>query len=105
MEADELTVADCGCRKKVDRYVTFDDIDCAGNARRVMALIEHHVARSSQANPFWTYFMAKRQPRAGRAPDDLFLVHSHINQIREFFEECGDEEALALLTKVEEECC
>jgi hypothetical protein len=94
---------DCGCSK--DRYVSFDGIDCNGNAKRVMELIENHLASSDKSEPFWEYFMAKRQPRSGPLPDDLFLVHCHLNQIREFFEERHDDTALALLFKLEEECC
>lgn len=105
METSNLPPSDCGCRSKADRYVTFNDIDCAGNARRIMACIERNSAGAGRSAPFWPYFMAKRQPKSGPAPDDLFLVHCHINQIRELFEECGDGEALALLTRVEEECC
>jgi hypothetical protein len=105
METNQGLATDCGCGKKTNRYVTFDEIDCTGNARRVMEFIERNVAASGQAQPFWTYFMAKRQPRSGPAPDDLFLVHSHINQIREFFEQRGDAAALELLLKLEEECC
>jgi len=98
-------IPDCGCRKQTDRYVSFDGIDCAGNARLVMDLISRNIVASGVEQAFWNYFMAKRTPKSGPAPDDLFLVHSHINQIREFFEECGDQEALELLFRVEEECC
>jgi hypothetical protein len=94
---------DCNCQS--DRYVSFDGIDCNGNARLVMVFIERNLDNSGQNNRFWEYFAAKRQPRSGPPPDDLFLVHSHINQIRELFEERTDEEALALLTLLEEECC
>ncbi|HEX6733955.1 MAG TPA: N(2)-fixation sustaining protein CowN [Azonexus sp.] len=97
--------AACSCRPKTDRYVSFDGIDCAGNARRLMESIECNLPAADPERAFWQYFMAKRQPRSGPAPDDLFLVHSHINQIRELFEACGDEAALALLLQVEEECC
>jgi len=96
---------DCGCRKEPDRYVSFDGIDCNGNAHRMMELIEKHLAESGQSAPFWEYFMNKRTPRNGPPPDDLFLVHCHINQIRELFEELADDEALALLSLLEEECC
>jgi N(2)-fixation sustaining protein CowN len=91
--------------KANDRYVSFDGIDCNGNARRVMALIELNLAGFETSAPFWEYFMSKRKPRSGPPPDDLFLVHCHINQIRELFEECADAEALALLSLLEEECC
>lgn len=96
---------DCGYSKGNDRYVSFDGIDCSGNASRVMALITGHMAGSGKSQPFWEYFMAKRKPHSGPPPDDLFLVHCHLNQIREFFEERDDAAALELLIKLEEECC
>lgn len=105
MNNQQEVLAACACRANTDRYISFAGIDCAGNARRVMALIERNMADSGEEQAFWSYFMAKRTPRSGPAPDDLFLVHSHINQIREFFEACGDAEALELLLQVEEECC
>ncbi len=105
MDGNQIAETDCGCRKKSDRYMTFEGIECEAGARRVMASIERNVAASQQDAPFWAYFMAKRTPRSGPAPDALFLVHSHINQIREFFEECGDAAALETLLQLEEECC
>lgn len=90
---------------KTDRYVSFTGIDCDGNARRVMACIDRFLAGSRQAAPFWDYFTAKRAPKSGPSPDDLFMVHCHINQIRELFEEHADASALALLDQLEEECC
>ncbi len=104
METLQPVAADCPCRKKADRYLSFADIDCDGKARQVMACIEKNLA-AGHGSPFWPYFLAKRQPRSGPVPDDLFLVHSHINQIREFFEECADVAALELLLDVEETCC
>jgi hypothetical protein len=100
-----MPTKDCGCSKQTDRYVSFIGIDCDGNARRVMELIEKHMAESGQPEPFWEYFMGKRRSPSGPPPDDLFLVHCHINQIRELFEEIGDEDALALLFILEDECC
>jgi hypothetical protein len=100
-----MTKKDCDCQKQTDRYVSFIGIDCDGNARRVIELIEKHLAEPGQPEPFWEYFMSKRTPSSGPVPDDLFLVHSHINQIRELFEKLADEDALALLFNLEEECC
>jgi hypothetical protein len=105
MNEKQHTGTGCGCPQETDRYVSFSGIDCNGNARAVMARIERHLAESGQNSPFWEYFSAKRKPRSGPPPDDLFLVHCHINQIRELFEERADEEAQALLTRLEEECC
>ncbi len=91
--------------KTTDRYISFEGIDCDGNAARLMACIEHQLAQPGRSNAFWDYFMNKRQGGSGPRPDDLFLVHSNINQIRELFETWRDEEALELLLQLEEECC
>ncbi|MEN9481021.1 MAG: hypothetical protein RLZZ298_2416 [Pseudomonadota bacterium] len=105
MDGNTNTAVDGRCRMKKDRYASFEGINCDLNARRVMDCIERNLAASAQEQPFWSYFMDKRKPRSGPVPDDLFLVHSHINQIREFFEEVADEAALKLLLQLEEECC
>ncbi|MBE0506233.1 MAG: N(2)-fixation sustaining protein CowN [Marinospirillum sp.] len=89
----------------IDRYVTFIGIDCDGNAAAVMALIEQYAATESYASPFWDYFLAKRQPKSGPKPDDLFLIHTNINQIYELFEAAEDERALAMLGWLEVNCC
>ena len=91
--------------KTTDRYISFEGIDCDGNARRVMEHIERHVAIPGRNNAFWDYFMNKRAGGSGPKPDDLFLIHSNINQVRELFATWQDEEAMALLVQVEEECC
>ena len=105
MDEKQTLNADCCCGKKSDRYVSFDGIDCNGNAGRVIGFIERNVGESERHKRFWEYFIAKRKPRSGPPPDDLFLVHCHINQIRELFEEVTDGEALELLSLLEEECC
>lgn len=96
------------CRSKqpsTDRYASFDGIDCDGNARRIMAHIDRNLAIPGRNNAFWDYFAKKRAGGSGPKPDDLFLIHSNINQVREFFEQWQDEEAAALLVQLEEECC
>lgn len=92
----------CGCHKP-DRYKSFSDIDCDGNARRVMDCIDRQLALPGRDDAFWRHFTAKR--RGAAAPDALFLIHAHLNQIRELFEQWDDGEALALLEQLEEECC
>ena len=105
MESNQEPPAEISSRQHIDRYTTFHGIDCAGNARRVMEFIELNAMASGAPHPFLAYFLAKRTPRSGPAPDDLFLIHSNLNQIREFFEESGNVQALELLFKLEEECC
>lgn len=94
----------CPCTQTTDRYVSFKGIDCAGNARAIMTRIEHHMTHG-HGSAFWDYFMNKRNAHSGPKPDDLFLIHSNLNQVRELFEEAEDEEALELLFRLEEECC
>ena len=88
-----------------DRYVSFQDIDCDGNARRVMACIDRHLSIPGHSTLFWEYFMKKRAGGSAPRPDDLFLLHSNINQVRELFETWDDDESLQLLVQLEEECC
>jgi hypothetical protein len=103
----------CSCKQKknapavatTDRYVTFDGIDCDGNARLLMSYIRKHIDLPEKTNKFWEYFKQKALGGNGPKPDDLFLIHSNLNQIRELFELYEDDEALALLDIVEIECC
>ena len=88
-----------------DRYVSFSDIDCDGNARLLMSLIRKHIDDPAHSNAFWEYFKKKAEGGSGPKPDELFLIHSNLNQIRELFETWEDNEALELLDRVEIECC
>jgi N(2)-fixation sustaining protein CowN len=94
---------------KTDRYVSFQGIDCDGKAHLLMQYLDRHIGHLEQANPFWEYFKAKREGRAPGTqivrPDDLFLIHSHLDQIRRLFEETSDQPAIDLLNQIEEECC
>lgn len=101
---------DCGCKPSStptnpDRYVSFAGIDCDGNARRIMACIDHHLAIPGRNNAFWDYFNTRRAGESGPKLDELFLIHCNINQVRELFETWEDDAALALLIQLEEECC
>jgi hypothetical protein len=96
---------------KTDRYVTFKGIDGDGNARRLVAMLRRYIDDPAHANPFWEKFKEKLALAAsgahnhGRHLDELFLVHSYINNIRELLEELDDREAIALLHQVEMESC
>jgi N(2)-fixation sustaining protein CowN len=98
-------------QKHSDRYVTFKGIDGDGNARQLVAMLRRYIDDPLTTNVFWENFKKKLSqvgsPDAnhGRILDELFLVHSYINNIRELFEEQEDHEALALLQQIEEESC
>lgn len=101
--------ADCGCRLRAgsspDRYISFAGIDCDGNARRLMAMIDAHLLDPAKKDAFWAYFERKRRAETGPRADELFLIHSNINQIRDYLEDWDDAPAQALLLQIELECC
>lgn len=94
-----------------DRYVSFVGIEGDKNARELMQMLRRHIEDPTRNNRFWQLFTEKLalvgQPdgNGGRCLDELFLLHSYINNIRELFEACDDQEALALLEKIEAESC
>ena len=94
-----------------DRYVTFKNIDCEGNSKRLIAMLRRHIDDPAKCNAFWSQFKDKLarvgQPQQthGRCLDELFLIHTYINNLYELFDEYQDSEALALLERIERECC
>jgi hypothetical protein len=103
---EETCMGNCSCKSaSPDRYVSFKEIDCDGNARAVMAMIRKHIDDPARSNAFWEYFKTKAAGGSGPRPDELFLIHSNLNQIRELFETWEDTEALAALDLLEVECC
>lgn len=92
-----------------DRYVSFQGIDCAANTRAVVDRELMHIADPAMTNPFRERFK-QRLAEAGNDPtarkaDGLCLACSHVHCIDELFEEQGDEIGLAMLRKLEDECC
>lgn len=94
-----------------DRYVSFAGIEGDRNSQELIGLLRRHIDDPQKTDPFWEQFKEKLarvgQPEAngGRSLDELFLVHSYINNIRELFEEHGDKAALGLLEQIERESC
>lgn len=94
-----------------DRYVSFAGIEGDKNSQELIALLRRHIDLPEKSNRFWEQFKEKLalvgQPEqnGGRSLDELFLIHSYLNNIRELFEECDDAAALALLERIELESC
>jgi len=105
------TPCPCPCQsaakteEKPDRYISFVGLDCDAKAHEIMACTRRYIDDPQHTNAFWEYFKKKAEGGSGAKPDDLFLVHSNLNQIRELFEAHEDAMALALLDRIEEECC
>ena len=96
---------------KPDRYVSFAGIEGDKNSLQLVVMLRRHIDHPEQSNPFWEKFKEKLalvgQPEqnGGRCLDELFLIHSYINNIRELFEFYQDLPALELLEKIETESC
>jgi len=94
-----------------DRYKSFKDIDCEGNSTRLIDMLRAHIDGPQKGNPFWIKMgelldrIAQGIPVNGIRMNNLFFIHSYINNIRDLLEQQEDEEALALLEQVERECC
>ena len=84
------------CATQPDRYVSFKGIDCDGNARRVMDILLR--LRSEDADE------QTLAATTGVRCDDLLLLASFVNPVRELFERHHDHEALELLEQLEAQC-
>ncbi|TCO72422.1 N(2)-fixation sustaining protein CowN [Rhodovulum euryhalinum] len=86
-----------------DRYVSFCGLDCTANADRLMEML---AARMAGNESRWVgYFEKKLAEKARMGTDNLFFAGAQVNALRAFFEEVGDEAALALLWDLEQNCC
>lgn len=90
---------------KTDRYISFDGIECDGIARRILSLIRDCLGESERASDWSSYFERTVAENARIGQDELFLVGSQVNYIRELFEHHGQREGLDLLDQIEDECC
>lgn len=104
-----MSEAPCGCLQEPDeardRYVSFVGLDCNGQARKLVAMLRPYMEQPEHSNAFWQLFAKKLAPQSGPHHDELFLIHAHINILRDQLEAVNDVEALLLLDKIEMECC
>ena len=100
----------CGCAKRAgtaerDRYVSFVGLDCNGQAQRLISMLRPYMEDPEKNNAFWQLLARKLNPESGPRHDELFLIHAHINILRDQLELHDDAAALELLDQIEQECC
>ena len=87
----------------------FTEIGCTGDAQRLVAMVRRHIDNPEKSNSFWEQLkpfldqFAEGAPTNGKRMDSLYYIHTHINNVRELFEQHGDDEALQLLKNIEED--
>jgi hypothetical protein len=89
-----------------DRYQSFSGIDFEANMRAVLTHLARYID-NDDANPFWRRFkerLAKAEADDLPVADRLLLLHSHTYYIAELFEDHDDQDAIAALAKLEQEC-
>ncbi len=101
-----LSVEDHGATaERPDRYVSFRDIDCDGNAERFVDSLRHAMTTIGREDAFWSYFQAKLDGTHGPAHDALYLIHCYLNDLRDLLERWNASELADQLDDLEAECC
>lgn len=97
---------------EIDRYVTFENIDCYHNAKLVLdAMYELFELESEAKNEFWQRFETKLPQDYTTTPvdtlgrDTLYVVCSNVFYIEELFEKYEFEKGINLLYTTEFDCC
>ena len=90
---------------KIDRYLSFAGIACDDHARRIVLSIRDCIGDTARPSHWQAYFETRLAEAHGRGHDDLYVVGSQVNAIRELFEHYGRAESLELLDWIEDECC
>lgn len=92
------------------RHISGDDplpyIDCDHCVRSIYARIQHYIAQNEDGRcSLCNYFQAKLGTRDGSEPDARLILHAQVNVIFELFERYKDYDSVALLHRVEDDCC
>lgn len=89
----------------VDRYISFSGIDCDQRARQLVDLVHQQIAILGQDAQWSGYFATKLAESERCRQDELHFIGSQVNALRELFALSCNQEGLALLEALEEECC
>lgn len=88
-----------------DRYISFIGLDCDAKARQIVAAMRQCALQNGRQDPFWDYFSAKLNGTRGPAHDELYHVHSNLNDLRDLLDRWGEADLALLLESLEIECC
>jgi hypothetical protein len=88
-----------------DRYVSFVGLDCDTKAREFVEGLRLTMGRDRRQDPFWDYFVAKLDGSRGPAHDELYHIHSHLNDLRDLLDRWDETDLGILLEALEVECC
>lgn len=91
--------------KSLARYDSFAGISCDQNADQLIALLEKNLKSKNGDIKWHAYFEQKRQQQQKSNHDNLHFIGNQTNVLYEYFSDCNDAEAQALLYKIEQECC
>lgn len=91
--------------KEGDRYQSFIGLACDTRADQLMAMLDNNIKEGKGDEKWQTYFKNKREQQAKLKHDNLNFVGHQTNTLYEYFDACDDEQAKALLYKIEQECC
>lgn len=94
--------------ERPDRYVSFEGIDCAANAQKVLDIAIQILSREGFGNEFWDLFL-KKYNKALESPtkedDILYLVCSNVYYLEELFEKAESKEGMDAMGLCEYDCC
>ena len=88
-----------------DRYLSFVGLDCDSRASHLVEGLRLTMGRNGRKDPFWDYFAAKLEGRSGPAHDELYHIHSHLNDLRDLLDRWEETDLAILLDALEVECC
>ncbi|MFT5716638.1 MAG: hypothetical protein ACI9T7_000816 [Oleiphilaceae bacterium] len=88
-----------------DRYKSFSGINCDLKADRLIAMLDQNISNIQGDKQWHTYFRQKRLQQQKLQQDNLNFIGNQTNTLYEYFTLCDDQPALALLYKIEQECC
>jgi hypothetical protein len=93
---------------KPARYISFKDIDCEGGSKALIERILLHINDPAKTNAYWEAFkgrLTQADAMRARTADGLCLLCASVSYIDELFEDHDDDQGLALLRQLEDECC